>query len=212
MRGESGVNVSRFSAPLVGSPGNPVSLRRGRVKETKRRRDKGTKSQRDKGIKRLRVEGTKGQRDEETKRRREEETKRQKDKERKRGREEGAKRRRDKKTKRRRDEERKRQRDKKTKTTSPPIRVLFTSSSPPLYRSIRSIRVQKHSRDSFFTTVLHQGTPLCESSVKVNVEGTVRVGGKGRGCAVNLNYNTASSNNVFVRNPHIFIFHMTIFI
>ena len=72
-------------------------------------------------------------------------------------------------------------------------------------------------------TVLHQGASLRERSVRWRrwqsesrwhrkVEGTVRVGGKVRGCAVNLNYDTPSSNNVFVRNPHIFIFHMTIFI
>ena len=84
MRGESGVNVSRFSAPLVGSPGNPVSLRRRRVKESKSQRDEETKRRRDKESKRQRVKETKRQRVKETKRRGDEEAERQRVKETKR--------------------------------------------------------------------------------------------------------------------------------
>ena len=102
--------------------GNPVSLRRQRVKETK--------SQKDKKTKRQRVKESKRQRDEETKRRRDKGTKSQRD--------EGTKSQRVKETKGQRDEERKRQRDEKTKTASPPIHLLFTSYSCPLHRPIRS--------------------------------------------------------------------------
>ena len=66
MRGECGVNVSRFSAPLVGSSGESCVAEK-------------TKSQREEETKRLRVKKTKSQRDEETKGRRVEETKSQKD-------------------------------------------------------------------------------------------------------------------------------------
>ena len=97
-----------------------------------------------------------------------EKTKRGRDKESKRGREEGAK--------RRRDEERKRQRDKKTKTTSPPIRVLFTAQFVQfLFNSCPKTFARFVSK-----TVLHNRTPLCESSVKVNVGGKVGVGGTGK--------------------------------
>ena len=59
MRGECGVNFSRFSAPLVGSPGESCvaekmksqrdeETKSQKVKESKRRRDKKTKRQRDK--------------------------------------------------------------------------------------------------------------------------------------------------------------------
>ena len=84
-------------------------------------------------------------------------------------------------TKRRREEERKRQRDEEAKgrreeetkgredenrvtSYSPPIHLLFVSC--PLHLPIRSILIQFVSK-----TVLHQGTPLCESSVKVDVGG-----------------------------------------
>ena len=135
---------------------------------------------------------------------------------------------RDKGSKRRREEETKGREDENRVTSySPPIHLLFVSSSPPLHRPIRSNLFNscpKTFARFVSKTVLHQRTPLCESSVKVKVGGKLweweaqerrrhsdsRC--KGRGCAVNLNYNTASSNNVFVRNPHIFIFHMTSFI
>ena len=81
MRGEFCVNVSRFSAPLVGSYGESCvaeKTKRGRDKESKRQkvkekkspRDKKTKRQRDKETKRLRVKKTKRGRVEESKRRR----------------------------------------------------------------------------------------------------------------------------------------------
>ena len=110
MRCEFCVNVSRFSAPLVGSYGESCVAEK-------------TKSQRDKGTKGRRVKKTKGQRDEEIKRKRVKETKGQ------------------------RDEERKRQRDEKTKTASPPIHLLFVSSSLPLHSPIRSILIQFVSKN-----------------------------------------------------------------
>ena len=142
---------------------------------------------------------------------------------------------RDKKTKSQRDKETKGQRVKETKgredenrvtSYSPPIHLLFVSSSPPLHRPIRSNLFNscpKTFERFVFQNSTLRNTALWEfgkgerrwqsgSGRHRKVEGTVRVGGKGRGCTVNLNYDTASSNNVFVRNPHIFIFHMTIFI
>ncbi len=137
MRCESGVNVSRFSAPLVGSPGKSCV-----AEKTKSQRDEETKRLRVKKTKRRREEETKGQRDEETKRQRVKETKGQKDE----------------KTKRRRDEERKGREDENRVTSySPPIRVV--SSSPPNSFNSYSIRVQKHLRDSCpkqFYTIEHR--------------------------------------------------------
>ena len=155
MRGESGVNFSLFLLLLSVRPGNPVSLRRRRVKETKGRRVKETKGRRDKETKRQRVKErdkeTKGQRVKETKGRRVKESKRLKVKE----------------TKGQRDEERKRQRDEKTKTASPPIRVLFTAQFVQfLFNSCPKTFARFVSK-----TVLHNRTPLCESSVKVDVGG-----------------------------------------
>ena len=75
MRGECGVNFSRFLLLLSVRMGNSVSLRRRRVKERKRQRDEESKRQRDEGRKRRRVKETKSQRDKGSKRRREEETK-----------------------------------------------------------------------------------------------------------------------------------------
>ena len=124
--------------------------KRRRVKKTKRQRDKGSKSQR--------VKETKGQRVKETKRLRVKETKGLRDEE----------------SKRQRDEERKRRRDEKTKTASPPIHLLFTSYSCPLHRPIRSNLFNscpKTFERFVFKTVLHQRTPLRESSVKVKVGG-----------------------------------------
>ena len=149
-----------------------------------------------------------------------EERKRQRVKERKRGRGKETKGRREEETKGREDENR-------VTSYSPPIHLLFVSSSPPLHRPIRSNLIQFVSKNICEIRVQNSFTPGNTASWEFGegerrwqsgsgrhrkVEGTVRVGGKGRGCAVNLNYNTASSNNVFVRNPHIFIFHMTIFI
>ena len=152
MRGVCGVNFSRFSAPLVGSPGNPVSLRRRREEETKSQRVKESKRRRDKKTKRQSDEGTKRRRDEGTKR----------------GRDKGTRRRK-------------------------PRHLLFVSSSPPLHLLFTSslpLNSFNSCTKTFARFVFHnsftQRTPLCESSVKVNVEGKVRVGGKGRGCAVTL--------------------------
>ena len=147
--------------------------------------------------------------DEETKRRRDKKSKSQRDEGTKSRRDKGTKGQRDEETKRRREEETKGQEDENHVTSySCPLHLLFTSSLP--LNSFNSCT--KTFARFVFHNSFTQRTPLCESSVKVNVGGKVRVGGKGRGCAVNLNYNTASSNNVFVRNPHIFIFHMTSFI
>ena len=101
-----------------------------RVKERKSQRDKESKRQKDKKTKRQRVKETKRQRDEETKRRRVKETKGRRDK--------GTKRRRDKETKSQRDKGTKRQRDEGRKgredeTASPPLHLLFMSSSHPLH-------------------------------------------------------------------------------
>ena len=163
MRGESGVNFSLFLLLLSVRMGNSVSLRRRREEETKSQRVKESKRRRDKKTKRQSDEGSKRQREEETKRRR------------------------DKKTKRRRDEERKRQRDEKTKTASPPIHLLFTSYSCPLHRlfTAQFVQILFNSCPKTFArfvskTVLHQRTPLCESSVKVNVGGKVGAGGTGK--------------------------------
>ena len=123
MRGECGVNVSRFSAPLVGSPGESCV-----AEKTKRQR----------------VKETKGQRVKETKGRRVKETKSQRDK--------GSKRRRDEERKGREDENRVTSYSPPIHllftSYSPPIRVLFTSSSPPNSFNSYPIRVQKHLRDS----------------------------------------------------------------
>ena len=67
IRDEFCVNVSRFSALLVGSYGESCvaeKTKRQRDEETKRRRVKETKSQRDEGSKRRREEETKGREDE----------------------------------------------------------------------------------------------------------------------------------------------------
>ena len=148
MRGVCGVKFSRFSAPLVGSPGDPVSLRRRRDKERKRGRDKKTKSQRDKGTKRRRVEEAKGRREEETK-----------------GRED----------------------ENRVTSYSPPIHFLFTSYSCPLHLLFTSQFVQflfnscpKTFARFVSKTVLHQGTPFRERSVKEDVGGKVGVGDTGR--------------------------------
>ena len=105
MRCVCGVKFSRFSAPLVGSPGESCV-----AEKTKSQRDKGTKRQRDKGSKRQRDEETKRGREEERKGRREEETKGRRDKGSKRGRDKGTKKGRDKGTKSRRDKKKKGQR------------------------------------------------------------------------------------------------------
>ena len=122
MRGVCGVKFSRFSAPLVGSPGESCvaeKTKRGRDKGSKRQRVKESKGQRDKGSKRQRVKETKGQRDEERKRQRDEKTKTASP-----------------------------PIHLLFTSYSPPIRVLFTASSPPNSFKSYSIRVQKHSRDS----------------------------------------------------------------
>ena len=162
MRCECGVNFSRFSAPLVGSPGDPVSLRRRRDEDRKSPRDKKTKRQRDKGTKGQREEGRKGGRDEESKGQRDEETKRRRGKGTKRGRDEGTRRRK-------------------------PRHLLFTSYSCPLHRlfTAQFVQILFNSCPKTFArfvskTVLRQGTPLRESSVKVNVGGKVGVGGTGK--------------------------------
>ena len=107
------------------------------------------------------------------------------DKEKKRQKVKGTKRRRDEESKRQRDEERKRRRDEKTKTASPPIHLLFTSYSPPIHLLFTSYSCPLHllftsqfvqflfnSCPKTFVrfvskTVLHQGTPFRERSVKV---------------------------------------------
>ena len=126
-------------------PGNPVSLRRRREEETKRQRVKETKGQRVKGSKRQRVKETKGQRDKGSKRRREEETK---------GRED----------------------ENRVTSYSPPIHLLFTSYSCPLHRlfTAQFVQILFNSCPKTFArfvskTVLHQGTPLRERSVKVTL-------------------------------------------
>ena len=150
MRGESGVNVSRFSAPLVGSYGESCV-----AEKTKRGRDKKTK--------RLRDKETKGLRDEESKRQRDEERKRRRDKKTKRGR--------GKETKGQRDEGTKGQEDENHVTSySCPLHLLFTSSLP-----LNSFNSCTKTFARFVSkTVLHQRTPLRESSVKVRAGGTGR--------------------------------------
>ena len=148
MRGVCGVNVSRFSAPLVGSPGESCV-----AEKTKRRRDEETKGLRVKGTKRGREEETKGQRVKETKSQRDKGTKSQRD--------EGTKSQRVKETKSQRDKGTRRRKPRHLLFTSysPPIRVLFTASSPPNSFNSYSIRVQKHSRDSCpkqFYTIEHR--------------------------------------------------------
>ena len=113
--------------------GNPVSLRRRRVKETNSQIVKESNSQRVKESKRQRDKETKSQRDEGTKR----------------GRDKGTRRRK-------------------------PRHLLFVSYSLPLHRPIRSILFNlcpKIFARFVFKTVLHNRTPLCESSVKVDVGG-----------------------------------------
>ena len=154
--------------------------KRGRDKKTKRlreeerkgQRDEGTKRGRDKERKSQRVKETKGQRVKETKGRRVKETKSQRDK--------GSKRRREEETKGREDENR-------VTSYSPPIHLLFVSSSPPLHRlfTAQFVQILFNSCPKTFArfvskTVLRQGTPLRESSVKVNVGGKVGVGGTGK--------------------------------
>ena len=102
--------------------------------EKKRQKVKESKSQRDEGTKRLRDKATKGRRGKERKRQRDDGTKRLRD--------EGTKRGRDKGTRRRKP------RHLLFTSYSPPIRVLFTASSPPNSFKSYSIRVQKHLRDS----------------------------------------------------------------
>ena len=96
------------------------------AEKTKSQKDKETKGQRDKGSKSQRVKETKSQRDKGSKRQRVKETKR--------GRDKGTRRR--------------KPRHLLFTSYSPPIRVLFTASSPPNSFKSYSIRVQKHSRDS----------------------------------------------------------------
>ena len=103
--------------------------------------------------KRQRVKETKSQREEESKRQKDKETKRQKDKK--------TKSQKDKETKRGRDEGTRRRKPRHLLFTSysPPIRVLFTASSPPNSFKSYSIRVQKHLRDSCpkqFYTIEHR--------------------------------------------------------
>ena len=106
------------------------------------------------------AEKTKSQRDEETKGLRDEESKRQ------------------------RDEERKRRRDEKTKTASPPIHLLFVSSSPPLHLPIRSILIQFVSKNICEIRVQNSFTPENTASWEVGKGEsrwqTVRVGGTGK--------------------------------
>ena len=148
MRGEFCVNVSRFSAPLVGSYGESCvaeKTKRGRDKESKRQKVKEKKSPRDKKTKRQRDKKTKRLRVKKTKRRREEETK---------GRED----------------------ENRVTSYSPPIHLLFVSSSPPLHRlfTAQFVQILFNSCPKTFArfvskTVLHQGTPLRERSVKVTL-------------------------------------------
>ena len=115
--------------------------KRQKVKESKSQRDEGTKRQRDKGTKGQREEGRKGRRDKGSKK----------------GRDKGTKRGRDKGTRRRK-----------------PRHLLFVSYSLPLHRPIRSILFNlcpKTFARFVSKTVLHNRTPLCESSVKVDVGG-----------------------------------------
>ena len=109
--------------------------------------------------------------DEESKRGRDKKTKSQRDKGTKRRRVEEAKGRREEETKGREDENR-------VTSYSPPIHFLFTSYSCPLHLLFTSQFVQflfnscpKTFARFVSKTVLHQRTPLCESSVKVNVGG-----------------------------------------
>ena len=131
MRGEFCVNVSRFSAPLVGSYGESCV-----AEKTKRRRDKKSKGQRDEETKSRRGKGTKRGRDEGTRRRK--------------------------------------PRHLLFTSYSPPIHLLFTSYSCPLHLLFTSQFVQFlfNSCPKTFVrfvskTVLHQGTPFRERSVKV---------------------------------------------
>lgn len=141
MWAECGVNFSRFSATLVGSPGNPVSLRRRRVKERKRQKDEESKSQRDEGTKGQREEGRKGRRDKGTKK----------------GRDKGTKRGRDKGTRRRKPRHL--------------LFVSYSLPLHRPIRSILFNLCPKTFARFVFKTVLHQRTPLRERSVKVKVGG-----------------------------------------
>ena len=132
MRGVCGVKFSRFSAPLVGSPGESCV-----AEKTKRGRDEETKGQRDKGSKSQRVKETKGQRDKGSKRQRVKETKR--------GRDKGTRRR--------------KPRHLLFTSYSPPIHLLFVSSSPPLHRPIRSNLIQFVSKNIREIRVQNSFTP-----------------------------------------------------
>ena len=107
MRGEFCVNVSRFSAPLVGSYGEFCV-----AEKTKSQRDEGTKSQRVKETKGQRVKETKGREDEN-----------------------------------------------RVTSYSPPIHLLFVSSSPPLHRPIRSNLIQFVSKNICEIRVQNSFTP-----------------------------------------------------